>query len=228
MTAHEDPCQDIYPRLFGEVVTTDCYHLRTLDFTPDVILDIGANVGYFTRFARRLFPRARIVAVEPHPENFALLTTHTGDHNTVMLNKALGSGQIWHAPDPINGAHATYLCEGLGYYSGSLQEAPRYQPVETATVQLDALLNQYASPGLTVMVKLDCEGAENSLFGHAPSMQAIKAVNFIAAEIHFFAAHGGEPLRNVKRQIGAGMEALRLTHTCEFDGIMFYARRKAA
>jgi hypothetical protein len=29
--------------LYGHVVTSDCYGLRTMDFEPDVILDIGAS-----------------------------------------------------------------------------------------------------------------------------------------------------------------------------------------
>lgn len=41
--------------------------------TPPVILDIGANVGAFTRWAVRRWPGATVHAYEPAPENFARL-----------------------------------------------------------------------------------------------------------------------------------------------------------
>jgi FkbM family methyltransferase len=39
----------------------------------DTIVDAGANVGIFTFWASRQNPRGRILALEPFPENFALL-----------------------------------------------------------------------------------------------------------------------------------------------------------
>jgi hypothetical protein len=37
------------------------------------ILDLGANVGYSSRYFMGMFPRAKLLAIEPDPENFALL-----------------------------------------------------------------------------------------------------------------------------------------------------------
>lgn len=36
-------------------------------------MDIGAHVGSFTVLCHQYWPSAKIVAVEPHPESFALL-----------------------------------------------------------------------------------------------------------------------------------------------------------
>ena len=41
--------------------------------TPPVILDIGANIGAFTRWASLRWPGCEIHAYEPNPDNFALL-----------------------------------------------------------------------------------------------------------------------------------------------------------
>jgi FkbM family methyltransferase len=38
-----------------------------------VLVDVGANVGTYSRFLHRLAPRARILAFEPHPATFARL-----------------------------------------------------------------------------------------------------------------------------------------------------------
>ena len=56
--------------VFGEVCIGDCYALRRLAFAPEVIFDIGANVGAFTSYARFMFPHAKIISVEPDPRNF--------------------------------------------------------------------------------------------------------------------------------------------------------------
>jgi FkbM family methyltransferase len=40
---------------------------------PPAILDLGANVGYFTVFAAARFPGSRIVAFEPDPANVAVM-----------------------------------------------------------------------------------------------------------------------------------------------------------
>src|SRR6266576_607241 len=37
------------------------------------IVDLGANVGYASRWLLRKFPQARLVAVEPSPDNAAIL-----------------------------------------------------------------------------------------------------------------------------------------------------------
>ena len=64
---------DIYPSIYHEVVERDVYKLQSLVFPPEVIFDIGANLGIYTLYAHRRFPRATVVAVEPHPANFAFL-----------------------------------------------------------------------------------------------------------------------------------------------------------
>jgi FkbM family methyltransferase len=40
---------------------------------PLSVLDLGANIGLFDVYIRSVFPDARITAVEPHPENIAVL-----------------------------------------------------------------------------------------------------------------------------------------------------------
>src|SRR5206468_5436914 len=40
------------------------------------ILDIGANVGYFSLYAAKKFPKAMIFAFEPFPDTFQRLNEH--------------------------------------------------------------------------------------------------------------------------------------------------------
>jgi FkbM family methyltransferase len=46
------------------------------EFEPEFIVDLGANVGYSVVFWTHLFPKARLVAYEPHPRHLGILHKH--------------------------------------------------------------------------------------------------------------------------------------------------------
>src|SRR5207253_6545315 len=59
----------------------------------DVVLDIGANIGYYTLvFAELVGDSGRVFAFEPEPANFALLSENTGLNgraNVTLVNAAV-------------------------------------------------------------------------------------------------------------------------------------------
>jgi FkbM family methyltransferase len=59
----------------------------------DTVLDVGANIGYYTLILARLVgPRGRVFSFEPDPGNFALLKKNVeanGYKNVVLVNAAL-------------------------------------------------------------------------------------------------------------------------------------------
>jgi FkbM family methyltransferase len=62
-----------------EVLAFDAYHIAPSLLCPDdvrVIVDCGANIGITSLYLAARYPCARILSVEPHPENFALLETN--------------------------------------------------------------------------------------------------------------------------------------------------------
>lgn len=71
------------------------FHLRHLVRPGDVALDIGANLGYYTRTLSRLVgPSGRVYAVEPMPPMLAVLGRNLrGRANCVVLPYALGDGE---------------------------------------------------------------------------------------------------------------------------------------
>src|SRR5208282_1225154 len=56
----------------------NCYELpEVLRRAPyGTVIDIGANIGLFTLRSKQLWPEARVVALEPHPDNFQKLQEH--------------------------------------------------------------------------------------------------------------------------------------------------------
>jgi FkbM family methyltransferase len=59
--------------VFDEVVVSRNYPLDKLPFTPVMVADCGANIGYFSCLARVAFPHAEIFAWEPDRRNFKRL-----------------------------------------------------------------------------------------------------------------------------------------------------------
>lgn len=58
----------------ANAVFQDEYHIQPLrQHNVRTIVDVCAHVGSFTVLCHEYWPDARIVAVEPHPDSFALL-----------------------------------------------------------------------------------------------------------------------------------------------------------
>lgn len=223
----EETLRGGYLGLVGEVVDTDCYRLKSIDFEVNVFFDIGANVGVATRYARQLFPDALIISVEPHKENFDLLKYFTKDTNTIFINKAIGKGGIWHGTTAANGSGETYLSEGLGYPQKAMlaQNGEGIERSDVGTIMLDEIINTYYKDGMKAILKLDIEGAENIVWSHKPSMDAIKKMDYIAAEIHWYAIDGVEH-KKVKVATINALKSFEETHYTELDGVHFWATKK--
>jgi FkbM family methyltransferase len=210
-----------YSGLHGEVVTEDIYHLRDLPFVPDLIFDIGANVGVFTRYAASLFPDAKIISVEPHPPNFESLQWDQ-PANAVLLNVALGRGKIWRPLTAANGSGECYLGEYLGFPEGAHDDrgSEAVEGIDTVTVQ--DLFDTYRRQGMKTVVKIDCEGAEQSIFDHEPSMEALRRAEYVAMEVHNYSSYASDN-HEVRMAVQHQLDSFQPTHECSQEHVMFYA-----
>jgi FkbM family methyltransferase len=119
----------------------------------DVVLDIGANIGYYTLlFAKLVGPTGYVFAFEPDPKNFSLLSRNVelnGYHNVVLINKAVsdktGFAKLF-LSDINSGDHRIY------------DSADGRHSVPIQTVTLDDYFVQ--SKLQFDLVKFDIQGAE--------------------------------------------------------------------
>ncbi|MFN7841235.1 MAG: hypothetical protein ACK5N9_05870, partial [Pirellula sp.] len=59
---------------FANAVFHDEYRINDLrSHNVRTIVDVGSHVGSFTVMAHHYWPKAKIVAVEPHPQSFELM-----------------------------------------------------------------------------------------------------------------------------------------------------------
>jgi len=69
------------------------YHYKVKDIIKekDVVLDIGANLGYFAKTFSRLASKGKVICIEPLPQYFDVLNYFLGTKSNVKIhNVALG------------------------------------------------------------------------------------------------------------------------------------------
>lgn len=129
----------------------------------DVILDIGANIGYFTLlFARWAGKKGKVFSFEPDPANFALLKKNVevnGYENVVLVNKAV-SDKTWksklHLSEENKVDHRIY-----NSHDGR-------KSVEIQSMRLDDYFKGYK--GKVDFIKMDIQGAEGRAVKGMPDL----------------------------------------------------------
>jgi len=132
----------------------------------DIVLDIGANVGYFTAVAANLIgTEGQLYSFEPEPVHFSRL------QRLVDLNPSHRICAINGAVSNKNGTADFYVCEHPGWHS--LREefpgAPIREKITVETTSLDTFLigKSLNEPGSVRLAKVDIEGAEFQAFSGA-------------------------------------------------------------
>jgi FkbM family methyltransferase len=208
--------------IIREVLTNDCYRIGSLRFIPDVVFDIGANVGVFSRLVSNRFPEALIVAVEPDENNLSQFLLRDNPRIKI-LNNAIGVGTVWHLKQPENsvcgGAQECYHTVMPGYTEEYFESSGIYERSKIESISLDTLVGFFVDDNEKYMVKIDCEGAENSIFSDERSLQALKGADYISAEIHGFGI--GETIHPLHVK-----EYFDKTHLCSIVDNMFFATKR--
>lgn len=125
----------------------------------DVLYDIGAHYGYFTRLGARLVgPEGSVHSFEPTPSTFAMLRSNTEDLPTVSVNNAAVSdaaGEVrLHDFGPALSTFNTMFDDPL--LPAGVEALPETERVVPA-VSLDEYAEQAGAPDF---VKIDAERAE--------------------------------------------------------------------
>ena len=128
--------------------------LSTLITAGDWVIDIGANVGHYTkRFSELVGPTGRVIAFEPVPETFALLAANLQvlpKTNVTLINAAVS--------DKTNlvGMSVPAFDTGLrNFYQAHLSDAS-----DSGLQVLTLCLNSLDLAHKITLVKIDAEGHE--------------------------------------------------------------------
>jgi FkbM family methyltransferase len=119
-----------------------------LDVPPEVVLDLGSNIGLSVLWFRHRFPSATIVAVEPDPRAVALLERNAGALPRTHVLHAAVTGRP--GPRRLLLADAT-VSSALGE-SGDAG-------VEVEGITIEGLMRRFGLSRVD-LIKIDIEGAE--------------------------------------------------------------------
>lgn len=130
--------------------------LKRIVKSDDIILDIGANIGWYTTHISRLIPKGHCHAFEPVPSIFAKLKKHCEINNVqgnvtlnmLALGDKVGSVELHTFPDLPHG-HSSISSLGRSTYDVSLAEM----------IPLDMYLTKNSLNKVDI-IKIDVEGAE--------------------------------------------------------------------
>jgi FkbM family methyltransferase len=191
--------------LIEEIWVRDSYTRNNLKLRPGaVVIDIGANIGAFTVLVARANPMARIIAVEPDPQNVAFLSRNlfqNGVTNVSVVPVACGGekgdGTIY---DRGSGAlHSLFSNDMQGNISPPLYQTP--------IVTLEELFDQYSVERCDLL-KIDCEGSEYDILFNS-SVETLSRISKIALEYHVgFNEHSPAALERFLRKAGFEVECL--------------------
>ena len=148
------------------------------------VLDVGAHHGETVAYIRERFPDARIVAFEPTPESFQLLTKLQQRYKFEPFNLALGAknGQVdFHvnSHSPTNSILA--MDAGASRLDPLAAETPLL--VRVALARLDDFLVQHQMQQSIDYLKLDVQGYEVEVIKGAT--ETLRRVRFVMTEVQF-------------------------------------------
>ncbi len=144
--------------VFRHVFLSQQYH-SLCHGDPRVIVDAGANIGLTSLYFLHRYPKARVIALEPDPENYELaeLNLRPFKDRCELLNAALWS-------------HDTMLALERGKFRDGRHWASQVVPVNgkseiaVPAYSVTSLMNRYNLRHLDIL-KIDIEGAESVVFG---------------------------------------------------------------
>jgi FkbM family methyltransferase len=180
--------------------------------TDPVILDVGAHIGCFTIWIKRMRPDARMFSFEPEGENFAVLKRNISENN--LSGVSLINAAVW--------AETGTASFHVPTHAPNLSCVDQSGEVQVTTVTLDEFVNERGLDRVDLL-KLDCEGAEYELLA---GFHRLDVCHAIVMEYH-------EPRDSDRQQ---GLEEAIRRHGMEMvyhrpsayapGGVLFYENRR--
>jgi FkbM family methyltransferase len=189
--------------IYDCVVRDNEYRLPASFAKTDIVIDIGAHIGSFSH-ACLLRGAGSVFAIEPHPDNFAILMTNLATKYPAQIRpvqaaiaKTIGAVKIGPFPGPNTG--------GTGIVpAGVVMDGA----VDATAISFETCMAMAAAGKAVRLLKIDCEGAEWDIFASDRLDELLANVQEIAAELHTGPAWDEKviPLETRLRELGYAVE----------------------
>lgn len=145
-----------------------------LHIEPEFIIDIGANIGIATVYMKTLFPKAKIISIEPDVQNFECLKKNTFFIQDIELeNRAFGYAKNYNLLSrPVHRQVDIYAeeCNNGGVPGITMEEIFSKYNIKSSS---------------RYFIKSDCEGAERYFIDQGFCENAVQNAIVFFMEVHF-------------------------------------------
>lgn len=146
--------------------------------SPKVVVDIGANVGYFSFAVLAHHPHATVYSFEPIASNFQLLQQYQQQHPQFDLH-------VFHQAVNGDGEPLTLHYDASDAFTTAatlFDVADQPDTINVTATTLSAIMEQHRLSAID-WLKLDCEGAEYDIIYGTPA-EVLAKVQQLSIETH--------------------------------------------
>jgi FkbM family methyltransferase len=162
----------VFRQIFVEREFAPLEDLRAVE----TIIDCGANIGCASALFLTRHPGARLVAVEPDPENFERLRANLAPYGDRV---ELHQNAVWKQPARLKLVRDTAYRH---HWAVQVRECDDSEPCDLVAVDLPTLASSFGDRPIDLL-KVDIEGAELALFAD-PAAAWIRRVRVCTVESH--------------------------------------------
>ena len=159
----------------------------------DILFDIGANTGQYSKKMRNLGFNKKIVSFEPLKDVFEILKRNASyDKNWIVNNYALGNENTIGIINVSEKSDCSSILNMLPSHIESASGLKYIAQQEITIKKLDSVFSSFASNSDKVMIKIDTQGFEKNVIDGA--LESLKRIMIIQIEMSIVPMYENEML----------------------------------
>jgi FkbM family methyltransferase len=179
---------DEFHLLKREIFTHNNYYFATNNPEP-VVVDAGAHIGLATMYFKHLYPNSKVIAIEPNPVIFKILTQNIFENqieNVQTINAALADHESSATPFFVDETKNQWFSTA-SLRKNAWTGDQKSKQILVPTILLSKVINQPID-----FLKMDIEGAETMVCNAGRSV--LPLIKQLAIEFHPFEGHNSDKI----------------------------------